>query len=64
MNLVSWHLCTWVHFLTRREIRTNNYISLQFPEEMNTKGTRVFDLKSVIFPQLHEEYHVVTSKQY
>ncbi len=28
--LVSWHLRTWVHFLSRREIRTNNYILLQF----------------------------------
>ncbi len=25
--LVSWHLCTWVHFLAGREIRINNYIT-------------------------------------
>ncbi len=37
--LVSWHLCTWMHFLTRREIRTNKYISLQFSKEMNTRGS-------------------------
>ncbi len=38
--LVSWHLCTWVHFLTRQEIRTNNYILLQFPKETNTRGSK------------------------
>ncbi len=39
--LVSWHLCTWVHFLARCEIHTNNkYISLQFPKEMNTRGSK------------------------
>ncbi len=25
--LVSWYLRTWVHFLARHEIRTNNYIT-------------------------------------
>ncbi len=41
-NLVSWHLCTWVHFLARHEIRTNNYILLQFqfPKETNTRGSK------------------------
>ncbi len=23
VNLVSWHKCTWGHFLARREIRNN-----------------------------------------
>ncbi len=41
-NLVSWHLCTWVRFLARHEIRTNNYILLrfQFPKETNTRGSK------------------------
>ncbi len=26
--------------LARREIRTNKYISLQFPKEMNTRGSK------------------------
>ncbi len=30
--LVSWHLCTWVHFLARWEIRTNIYILLHVPK--------------------------------
>ncbi len=38
--LVSWHLCNWVHFLVKHEIRTNKYISLQFPKEMNTRGSK------------------------
>ncbi len=38
--LVSWHKLTWVHFLARREKRTNKYISLQFPKEMNTRGSK------------------------
>ncbi len=31
-------LCTWVHFLARRRIHTNNYILLHFPKETNTIG--------------------------
>ncbi len=38
--LVSWHLRTWVHFLARHEICTNNYILLQFPKETNTRGSK------------------------
>ncbi len=38
--LVSLHLHTWVHFLVRHEICTNNYILLQFPKETNTRGSK------------------------
>ncbi len=31
---------SWVHFLSRHEICTNKYISLQFPKEMNTRGSK------------------------
>ncbi len=31
---------TWVHLLARHEIRTNNCISLQFPKETNTRGSK------------------------
>ncbi len=37
--MVSWHLCSWVHFLARCEIHSNKYISLQFPKETNTRGS-------------------------
>ncbi len=66
-----------VHFLARREIRTNKYISLQFPQEMNNRGRKTlmpfipfhttlqsYNEKSLIFAQLFEEYHVMTSKRY
>ncbi len=39
-GLVSWHKRTWGHFLARCEICTNKYISLQFPKEMNTRGSK------------------------
>ncbi len=38
--LVSLHLHTWVHFLVKHEICTNNYILLQFPKETNTRGSK------------------------
>ncbi len=38
--LVSWHLHTGLHFLVRHEIRTNNYILLQFPKETNTRSSK------------------------
>ncbi len=31
---------TWVNFLARHEIRTNNYILLKFPKETNTRGSK------------------------
>ncbi len=40
--LVSWHLRTWVCFLARHKICTNNYILLQFPKETNTRGSKTF----------------------
>ncbi len=38
--LVSWHLCTWVHFLARCKIHANKYVLLQFPKEMITTGSK------------------------
>ncbi len=35
-----WHVRTWVHFLARQKIHTNNYILLQFPKETNTRGSK------------------------
>ncbi len=44
-NLTTWshthtHLRTWVHFLARHKICTNNYILLQFPKETNTRDSK------------------------
>ncbi len=38
--LVSWHLRTWLHFLARHEICTNNCIWLQFTKDTNTRGSK------------------------
>ncbi len=38
--LVSWYLHSWVHFLARHEICTNNCLLLQFPKETNTRGNK------------------------
>ncbi len=66
---------TWMHFLARHGICINNYILLQFPKEMNTRGSKTptsftpfhtdfLIIKASFFAQLLEEYDVMTSKQY
>ncbi len=36
--LVSWHLCTLVHFLARREIHTNKYTNKLTSNNINMLG--------------------------
>ncbi len=76
--LVSWHLCTWVHFSARREIRSNKFIKrCSFRNKLTLEAVKLWRIlflltqiyrvsiyKSVIFAQLLEEYHVMASKQY
>ncbi len=51
--------------LARCEIRTNKYISLQFPKEMNTRGSKTdafysFSHKFTEFWLKKRNYHTIT----
>ncbi len=41
-----------MHFLSRHEICTNKYISLQFPKEMNTRGSKT-PISFFLFTQIY-----------
>ncbi len=64
--LVSWHLRTWVHFLSRHEICTNNYILLQFPKETNTSSKNLTPFTpfhtNLQFWLIKRTFHTITWK--
>ncbi len=57
-NLISWRKRTCGNVFTKRDIHTNNYISLQFPAEINTRGDKTASTCNHLPTQLWLQLHM------